>query len=74
MQDGGTRLSNGTFANPDKIGFTVLAKTGQLYYSSNWVYNTVIGGWNTAMREIDTNSLTTVDTVVDVVKDRLLRH
>jgi hypothetical protein len=34
--------------SPDLIGFTVLSsKTGNLYYSNNWIYNNAVAGWST---------------------------
>jgi hypothetical protein len=37
----------------DTIGFTVLSsKTGSLYYSNNWVYDSTIQGWHTVQQPV----------------------
>jgi hypothetical protein len=49
MTDGGNGVA-------DSIGFTILSKSSELYYSNNWVYSPAAGGWNTvAEKETSTD-------------------
>jgi hypothetical protein len=51
-----TTGSTCTPASGDTIGFTVLSsKTGELYYSNNWVYDSAIKGWHTVQQLVPTS-------------------
>jgi len=40
MTDGGNGVA-------DTIGFTILSKNSELYYSNNWIYSSAVGGFQT---------------------------
>jgi hypothetical protein len=53
--EGCTTSPNCSGTGGDMIGFTVLSsKTGALYYSNNWVYNSAVAGWSTVEASVPT--------------------
>jgi hypothetical protein len=47
LHDAGPGVETG-----DKIGFTVLSKSGKLYYSNNWVSDSKAKAWRTMQQEV----------------------
>jgi hypothetical protein len=55
--DGGVTLRVDAFdgkltANKDQVGFTVLSKTGELYYANNWAYDPISKAWRTLYEDV----------------------